>query len=369
MSGGVDSSVAALLLKKQGYRVIGMFMKNWEETDENGVCHAAEDFADVERVCEQIDIPYYGIEFVDEYWNNVFSRFLEEYQAGHTPNPDILCNKEIKFKLFLKKAEELGADYLATGHYAQIGRPEGLDPVLLKGVDAGKDQSYFIYTLNRSILENVLFPIGHLQKSEVREIAREAGLAVSEKKDSTGICFIGERKFRSFLSQYLKTRPGKFKTLSGETVGEHGGVPYYTMGQRKGLGLGGEGDAWFVVGKDIDKNIVYVERGSEHPALYSDELIAVEETWVAETAPELPLRCRAKIRYRQADQECEISRDSQGRLLVRFTEPQRAVTPRQSVVFYDGDVCLGGAVIDSAGPSHYKLAPKRSLVSDTSQMG
>lgn len=359
MSGGVDSSVAALLLREQGYRVIGMFMKNWDEKDENGVCTSAEDYRDVERVCEKIGIPYYSVEFVKEYWDHVFTDFLKAYEAGLTPNPDILCNREIKFNLFLKKAMELGADYLATGHYAQIGSADGA-PQLLKGTDPGKDQSYFIYTLKRDVLSKVLFPIGHLPKSEVREIARKHGLSTAEKKDSTGICFIGERNFTKFLGQYIQAKAGPIQTLDGIEVGKHRGSAFYTLGQRKGLGLGGEGDPWFVVAKDARRNIVYVARGERHTALYCDELFAEEISWVAGDAPaELlrgeKLKCRAKARYRQQDQACTISLLG-SKLRVEFDEPQRAVTPGQAVVLYQGEICLGGATILECGPSYYEQA-------------
>ncbi len=355
MSGGVDSSVTAALLREQGYRVIGMFMKNWEEKDENGVCQSSKEFADVVKVCERLDIPYYSIEFVQEYWDNVFTRFLKEYEQGYTPNPDILCNREIKFNAFLGKAMNLGADYLATGHYCQNILGEN-GPELVKGTDAGKDQTYFVYTLNRDILKNVLFPIGHIEKSEVRELARKYDLVTHDKKDSTGICFIGERNFKPFLSRYLETKPGEFKTLDGKSVGSHAGVAFYTLGQRKGLGLGGEGDAWFVVKKDSSKNIVYVERGEKHPALYSDELTANELSWVSQTAPTpLPFRCKAKVRYRQNDQDCTIISLNDGQIRVVFDEPQRAVTIGQSIVFYDKDRCLGGGVIRETGPSYFEM--------------
>jgi tRNA-uridine 2-sulfurtransferase len=351
MSGGVDSSVAAWLLREQGYRVVGLFMKNWEEKDENGVCTSAKDFEDVARVCERLDIPYYGVEFVNEYREHVFSHFLREYEAGYTPNPDILCNREIKFNVFMKKAlEEVGGDFLATGHYAQVG-PDG---TLVKGMDPGKDQSYFLYTLKRSILEKVLFPIGHLPKSEVRRLALEAGLATATKKDSTGICFIGERNFTKFLSQYVHAKPGRIRSLDGTELGAHEGVCYYTLGQRKGLRLGGEGEAYFVVGKDPRQRIVYAERGQEHPALYADTLTATELSWVAGVAPPAGLRCRAKVRYRQQDQGCEIVRVEGDRLEVRFDYPQRAITPRQSVVFYQGETCLGGAMIEAPGLSYHE---------------
>ena len=352
MSGGVDSSVAAYLLKEQGYRVIGLFMKNWEEKDENGVCQSAAEYADVVKVCEKLDIPYYAIEFVQEYWDNVFTQFVAEYKAGHTPNPDILCNREIKFNVFFKKAMELGADFLATGHYCRREIIDG-EARLLKGVDAGKDQTYFVYTLKKQILDKVLFPIGHLEKSRVREIAQTSGLPTHDKKDSTGICFIGERNFRNFLSQYVAAKPGSFKLLDGTTVGRHLGVAYYTMGQRRGLGLGGAGERWFVVGKDIERNVVYVERGENHPALFADYLLGTEASWVAEREPELPLRCLAKVRYRQEDQWCTVQKLSTGELRVEFDCPQRAIAARQSVVFYDGAICLGGAIIEAPGPSYF----------------
>ena len=350
MSGGVDSSVTAWLLKNQGYNVIGMFMKNWEEKDENGVCNASKEYEDVVRVCEQLEIPYYSVNFVKEYWDNVFTEFLREFKLGNTPNPDILCNREIKFKALLEKALDFGADFLATGHYCRTS-----DGKLLKGVDQGKDQSYFLYTIKEDILKKVLFPIGDLEKSEVRKIARENNLATSEKKDSTGICFIGERNFKQFLSQYIHVLPGEFKTLEGKTVGRHDGVAYYTIGQRKGMGIGGAGDAWFVVGKDVEKNIVYVSQGTMHPALYCDELTAVELSFV-KNPHELtfPFKCRSKIRYRQEDQPCTIEKIEDGRCFVKFHIPQRAVTIRQSIVFYDGDICLGGGLIETSGLSYHE---------------
>lgn len=353
MSGGVDSSVTALILKQQGFRVIGLFMKNWEEQDENGVCRASLEYEDVVRVCQQIEIPYYSVNFVKEYREQVFAHFLSEFQAGHTPNPDILCNREIKFKVLLEKALELGADYLATGHYCR-NVLEGGEHRLFKGIDPGKDQSYFLYTIKEKILQKVLFPIGHMLKSDLREFARKHELATSDKEDSTGICFIGERDFKSFLSQYLKPKAGAFMTLSGKIVGHHEGAFYYTIGQRKGLGIGGAGEPWFVVGKDVKHNIVYLEQGSKHPALYCDELTANELSWVSPSgAPPLPFRCTAKIRYRQPDQDCLITKIEDGVAYVTFPIPQRAVTVRQSIVFYDGEICLGGGMIASAGPSYY----------------
>lgn len=354
MSGGVDSSVSALLLKQQGYRVIGLFMKNWEEQDENGVCTSAQDYEDVRRVCEHIDIPYYAVNFVEEYRTQVFSQFIEDFKRGLTPNPDILCNREIKFKAFLDKAFKLGADYLATGHYCQ-SLPINEKQSLIKGADGQKDQTYFLYTLNHSILEKTLFPIGDLEKNQVRQIARLHHLSTSEKKDSTGICFIGERHFRTFLSQYVGMQPGTFTTLQGKVVGKHQGAAYYTLGQRKGLGIGGAGEAWFVVGKNIDEGIVFVEQGADHPALYCDELIAAELTWISGKAPHLPYACHSKVRYRQVDQPCTIQKIEDEKVLVTFSQPQRAVTPGQSIVFYDGPICLGGGVIQQAGPSYHHL--------------
>jgi tRNA-specific 2-thiouridylase len=341
MSGGVDSSVAALLLKEQGHEVIGLFMKNWEENDPEGRCMSSHDFEDVVKVCDQIGIPYFSVNFVKEYWDGVFSHFLEELKQGYTPNPDVLCNREIKFKLFLEKAMELGADYLATGHYCRIHEDK-----LLKSADLDKDQTYFLYTLQARTLSKVIFPVGGLNKKEVREIAKKNGLATAEKKDSTGICFIGERNFRQFISNYIPYQPGDFKTLTGDAVGKHHGVAYYTIGQRKGLGIGGKGDAWFVVGKDIEKNVVIVQQGSDHPALYRSSLTATEGSWVSGQPPALPFRCHAKIRYRQPDQECVIEKIEDGRIFVSFPMPERAITPRQSIVFYDGEICLGGAVIE-----------------------
>lgn len=346
MSGGVDSSVTALLLKLQGYRVIGMFMKNWEEKDENGICQSSKEYEDVIRVCDQLEIPYYSVNFVKEYWDNVFSHFIKEFEQGYTPNPDILCNREIKFKVLLEKALELGADYLATGHYCRTGTLNG-QPSLLRGVDPGKDQSYFLYAIQGQVLSKVLFPVGGLLKSEVRKIAKEHGLATSEKKDSTGVCFIGERNFKHFLSQYIHATPGNFETLDGKVMGRHDGVSYYTIGQRKGMGIGGAGDAWFVVGKDVARNIVFIEQGQDHKALYAPALIATEPTWISGGAPEVPFTCTAKIRYRQEDQECTITKIEDGHIFVTFKEPQRAITPRQSIVFYEGDVCLGGGIINS----------------------
>lgn len=338
MSGGVDSSVSALLLKQQGYEVIGLFMRNWEDKD--GSCTASQDYDDVIRVCNTIDIPYYTINFAQEYLDTVFSHFIHELKLGYTPNPDILCNREIKFKVFFQKAMELGADYLATGHYAQTK-----DGLLLRSVDQEKDQTYFLYTLQKEILEKVLFPIGHLRKTQVRQIAKEHGLSTAEKKDSTGICFIGERKFRDFISDYIPYQEGRFETLAGKAVGTHQGAAFYTIGQRKGLKIGGPGEAWFVVDKDIKRNVVLVEQGDDHPALYNTTLTATDISWVGGLPPQIPLRCTSKIRYRQPDQECIIEKLEHDQMSVFFPLPQRAITPRQAIVFYEGPVCLGGALI------------------------
>jgi len=346
MSGGVDSSVTALLLKHQGYRVIGLFMKNWEE---EGPCPAQNDYEDVIAVCSQLDIPYYSVNFSKEYWDEVFSKCLQEYAAGFTPNPDILCNREIKFKVFFKKALELGADYLATGHYCRKFLHEG-EWILGRGSDLDKDQSYFLYTLKSSILKKVLFPIGDLTKKEVRALATETGLATAQKKDSTGICFIGKRNFKDFLSRYIPNQPGNFETLGGKVVGQHDGIAYYTIGQRRGLGIGGAGEAWYVLKKDVERNVVIVERGDEHPALFQRELIASEVSWVG-CPPHFPLKCTAKVRYRAPDVECQIHSYEEGKIHVLFDIPQKAITPRQSIVFYLGPLCLGGGMIETSPSS------------------
>lgn len=338
MSGGVDSSVTALLLKEQGYEVIGVFMKNWEE---EGPCPAADDYQDVISVCTQLKIPYYSLNFSKEYWERVFSRCLKEFEEGHTPNPDILCNQEIKFKVFFEKAMQLDADFLATGHYARTEKG-----FLKRGFDGDKDQSYFLYTLKSSVLEKVLFPIGHLKKQEVRKIALENGLVTAQKKDSTGICFIGKRDFKEFLSRYIPKQKGVFKTPQGKVVGTHEGMAYYTIGQRKGLAIGGKGEAWFVIGKDKETNTVFVEQGKEHQDLFANVLLATEETWVSDP-PAFPLRCTAKIRYRAPDVPCLITKEH-SKLHVLFDTPQKAITPRQSIVFYHDEICLGGAMIEQA---------------------
>lgn len=345
MSGGVDSSVAAYLLKEQGYDVIGIFMKNWDDTDEFGVCTATEDYEDVIRVANQIGIPYYAVNFEKEYWDKVFTYFLDEYKAGRTPNPDVMCNKEIKFKAFLDHALKLGADYLATGHYARVIVEDG-ETKMLRGVDSNKDQTYFLNQLSQDQLSKVMFPLGHLTKPEVREIAKKAGLATANKKDSTGICFIGERNFKEFLSQYLPAQPGRMETLTGEYKGEHQGLMYYTIGQRHGLGIGGDGDPWFVVGKDLERNVLLVGQGFHNEALYSDAIIATKVSWVSNKEKPKEFRCTAKFRYRQPDNNVTVRLLDNDEVEVIFDEPIRAVTPGQAVVFYNGEECLGGGTID-----------------------
>ncbi len=341
MSGGVDSSVSALLLKEQGYQVVGIFMKNWEEIDpDSGQCSSQKDFEDVAKTCAKIDIPYYTVNFVKEYKDLVFKEFLEEYKKGHTPNPDILCNREIKFKMFYDKAMELGADYIATGHYCQ-----NIEGKLHKGLDGNKDQSYFLYAINGNVLKNVLFPIGGMEKTQVRKIAQTYDLTVSDKKDSTGICFIGERRFDKFLSEYISTKPGPFKTLDGKVVGQHQGVSFYTVGQRRHLNLGGQGNRWFVIEKDVPNNVVYVERDPNHPRLFTQKIIADQINWISPPTFKTPYLCQAKIRYRQEDQTCTIESLDNKHLTISFKEPQKSVAIRQSIVFYEGAQCLGGAQI------------------------
>lgn len=345
MSGGVDSSVAAYLLKQQGYDVIGIFMKNWDDTDETGFCTATEDYNDVIRVCNQIGIPYYAVNFEKQYWDKVFTYFLDEYRAGRTPNPDVMCNKEIKFKAFLDHAMSLGADYLATGHYARVEYQDG-SYKMLRGVDENKDQTYFLNALSQEQLSKTMFPIGEIPKKDVRKIASEAGLATATKKDSTGICFIGERNFKEFLSQYLPAQPGEMQTLDGEVKGKHDGLMYYTLGQRHGLGIGGSGEPWFVVGKNLERNVLHVAQGFHHPSLYSEGLHAIQISWVSGQEPSKEFSCTAKFRYRQPDQGVKVKTLENGEAVVTFDSPQRAITPGQSVVFYDGAICLGGGTID-----------------------
>lgn len=349
MSGGVDSSVSALLLKQQGYQVEGLFMKNWEEDDGTEYCTAMEDLADAQAVCDKIGIKLHKINFAAEYWDNVFEHFLNEYRNGRTPNPDILCNKEIKFKAFLDYAKTLNADYIAMGHYTRRATIDGRS-YLKKGLDDNKDQSYFLHQVGEAQLARTLFPVGELEKPEVRKIAEAHDLITHNKKDSTGICFIGERRFTDFLKQYLPAQKGPIVTEHGETIGEHSGLMYHTIGQRQGLGIGGlkgaDESPWYVLEKDLANNTLIVGQGNQHPMLFSKALTASEIFWISGEKPELPARLTAKIRYRQKDQACELTQNEQGQYIVIFDEPQRAVTPGQSVVFYDGDICLGGGVIE-----------------------
>ena len=350
MSGGVDSSVAAMLLLEQGYQVEGLFMKNWEEDDGTEYCTAKEDLADAQAVADQLGIHLHSANFAAEYWDDVFNHFLTEYRAGRTPNPDILCNREIKFRAFLDYASELGADLIATGHYVRTDQQNGTTR-LLKGIDTNKDQSYFLHQVNHEALGKALFPVGSVDKTTVRDKAISAGFVNARKKDSTGICFIGERRFRDFLKQYLAAHPGPILSVEGEALGEHEGLMYHTIGQRQGLGIGGKANhpeaPWYVVDKVVADNTLIVAQGNDHPALFRSQLHAADVMWVSGHAPEMPLKCSAKIRYRQADQACSIETLGE-RIGVTFEEPQRAVTPGQSVAFYHNDVCLGGGVIERA---------------------
>ena len=359
ISGGVDSSVAALLLQQAGHQVEGLFMQNWEEDERSGPCTTDADRKDAVAVCGRLGISFHARNFAAEYWDGVFEHFLAEYRVGRTPNPDVLCNREIKFKTFLDEAHALGAEKIATGHYARVDFHEGRYR-LLRAVDAAKDQSYFLHALGQQQLAATLFPLGEIKKPRVRELAREAALPTHAKKDSTGICFIGERDFRSFLAQYIPARSGEMRTPAGELIGEHQGVMYYTLGQRNGLGIGGRhgasGEAWYVVGKDVAANVLYVAQGGENHWLYSRRLLTETPSWVAGTAPSDHFRCTARTRYRQSDQACVVSVCDDG-LEVCFDEPQRAVTPGQSVVLYDGDACLGGAVIAATDAPYGGLLP------------
>ena len=351
MSGGVDSSVSAYLLQQQGFQVEGLFMKNWEEDDNDEYCAAAEDLADAQAVADKLGIELHTINFAAEYWDNVFEYFLEEYKAGRTPNPDIMCNKEIKFKAFLEfAAEDLGADYIATGHYVRRRHQDGKWQ-MLRGLDNNKDQSYFLYTLGEEHVAKTLFPVGEIEKPEVRRIAEEQDLITHDKKDSTGICFIGERKFKDFLSRYLPAQPGIIETAEGEEIGKHEGLMYHTLGQRKGLHIGGKkehGDEpWYVVDKDVARNVLIVGQGADHERLYSKGLIANQLHWVDRTAIVDPTRAMVKTRYRQTDIPCTIVPISNEEIRVEFDEPQKAVTPGQSAVFYQDEVCLGGGIIES----------------------
>ena len=350
MSGGVDSSVAALLLKEHGHDVSAIFMQNWDDDDEQ--CTARQDYRDAQAVCNRLGIRLETVNFEREYWDRVFAHFLEEYSAGRTPNPDILCNKEIKFKAFLNHALNVGCDFIATGHYAQRSAQTDDTPVqLLRGLDSNKDQSYFLYTLGAEHVAKTLFPVGNIEKPEVREIAQREGLITHNKKDSTGICFIGERKFKDFLQRYLPAQPGDIETAEGEKIGQHEGLMYHTLGQRKGLLIGGKRDhgedPWYVVDKDVARNTLIVGQGANHPRLFSNGLIANQLHWVSRVALAKPLRATVKTRYRQEDIPCLIEPIDEHSVKVTFDSPQKAVTPGQSAVFYVDDVCLGGGIIDS----------------------
>ena len=347
MSGGVDSSVAAALLKEQGYEVIGLFMHNWEEDDDDDTCTAVTDYEDVKRVCNKLGIPYYTVNFAKEYLDRVFSNFLEEYSKGRTPNPDVLCNREIKFGPFLDYARSLGADYIATGHYAKVERSNGVTR-LLKAADTNKDQTYFLNQLNQDQLSQVLFPLGDMQKPAVRAIADKYGLSTADKKDSTGICFIGEKRFRQFLKNYLPCNRGDIVDRNGNKVGEHEGVIYYTLGQRRGLNIGGKkdgtGERWFVLDKDVKNNKLIVSQG-EGEELFKDGLVSYKINWIPAEPKEKEFECYAKFRYRQPDQKVRVVIED-NRVVVYFAEKQRAVTPGQFVVFYTETDCLGGGVIE-----------------------
>jgi tRNA-specific 2-thiouridylase len=360
MSGGVDSSVAALLLQSAGEPIAGLFMQNWDEEEESG-CRAEDDRRDALAVCGRLGIPFHARNFAREYWSGVFEHFLAEYAAGRTPNPDVLCNREIKFRTFLDEARRLGAERIATGHYAQVAERDGAWR-LLRGADPDKDQSYFLHQLGQEQLAATLFPIGHLPKPEVRRLAREAGLPTAAKKDSTGICFVGERDFREFLGRYLPARRGEIRSVDGSLLGEHEGVFFYTLGQREGLGIGGQRgrgtEPWFVVGKDVPGNVLLVDQGHDSPWLQSGSLRSEAAHWVAGTAPASSFRCTVKVRYRQRDEAANVRVLADGSLEVEFERPQRAVTPGQSVVLYRDEECLGGAVILStdAGSAQRRAA-------------
>lgn len=349
MSGGVDSSVAAYLLREQGFNIEGLFMKNWEEDDDEEYCSASIDLADAQKICDQLDIPLHKVNFSSEYWDRVFEYFLTEYKAGRTPNPDIICNKEIKFRAFLDHALNLDADYIATGHYANCEITNS-GPILSKGLDTNKDQSYFLHTLDQKQLSKSLFPIGKLEKTEVRNIAKINSFDTFDKKDSTGICFIGERKFRDFLKNYIPSQQGEIRTLDEEVLGKHEGVMFYTIGQRQGLGIGGQSkyseEPWYVTDKNLSSNTLYVVQGREHESLYHSKLLTQEFQWIAGKAPAKLDNLKAKTRYRQSDQACSINEVNDKTYEVTFTEPQWAITPGQSIVIYQDKKCLGGAIIE-----------------------
>ena len=349
MSGGVDSSVAAYLLQVAGYQVEGLFMKNWEQDDTSTYCAAATDLADAQAVCEQLQVPLHTVNFAEQYWQKVFTHFLEEYQSGRTPNPDILCNKEIKFKAFFEHALNLGADYIATGHYAKVVL-DGDIGLLYKAKDRNKDQTYFLHAVAPKALAKTLFPIGDHLKPQIRAIALEQGFVTHNKKDSTGICFIGEKRFKIFLNEYLLAQPGHIKDTLGQVIGQHDGLMFYTIGQRQGLKIGGlknsQNAPWYVVDKDISNNVLIAAQSEQHPMLYAQGLLCGPIHWLLHEPPQLPLTCYAKIRYRQTEQPCIISPAQDSQHCVMFSAPTRAITPGQSVVFYHQNQCLGGAVID-----------------------
>ena len=351
MSGGVDSSVSAWLLQQQGYRVEGLFMKNWEEDDTGEYCSAAVDLADAQGVCDRLGIPLHTVNFSAEYWDNVFEYFLHEYRSGRTPNPDVMCNREIKFKAFLDHAQTLGAERIATGHYVRA-REHGACFELLRGVDQSKDQSYFLYALNQHQVGHALFPVGELDKSRVREIARQQGFDVASKKDSTGICFIGGRKFRDFLERFIPAQPGEIVDADGSVIGEHQGLMYYTIGQRQGLGIGGVENAdeapWYVADKRLEHNRLVVVQGHDHPLLFHRRCRITDLHWIGPAVTTAGFACSAKIRYRQRDSACVIRESDAASAVVEFEQPQRAMTPGQALVFYAGEVCLGGGVIEAA---------------------
>lgn len=351
MSGGVDSSVSALLLKEAGYDVIGLFMKNWDEKDEYGVCTATEDSDDARRVANQLGIPYYAINFEKEYWDRVFTYFLNEYKKGRTPNPDVMCNQEIKFSAFLDYALKLEADYIAMGHYAQVEKKDD-GYYLIRGKDKNKDQSYFLSRIGQKALSKTIFPVGHLEKKQVRELAKKHNLYTAKKKDSTGICFIGERNFDEFLDKYLLAKEGDIIDVEGNRIGKHSGLIHYTLGQRKGIGIGGigTGEPWFVAGKDLKKNILYIAQGEKNPALYSTSLIGESPSWILEKAPTMPLKCTAKFRYRQSDIPVTVNVLENGKLHIKYSNPVKAVTPGQAAVLYQDEMCLGGCIIKSTEP-------------------
>ncbi|MCD7892427.1 MAG: tRNA 2-thiouridine(34) synthase MnmA [Erysipelotrichaceae bacterium] len=357
LSGGVDSAVAAYVLKNQGYEAIGVFMRNWDSSLNNDIlgnpnndadiCPQEQDYNDAKKVAEHLGIELRRVDFIKEYWDYVFTYFLEEYAKGRTPNPDILCNKHIKFKAFLDYAKSIDADYIATGHYARVEHHDDNDSIMLRGVDNNKDQTYFLCQLNQKQLQASLFPIGDMTKPEVRQLAEDLNIPVAHKKDSTGICFIGERDFREFLKNYIPAKNGKMVNIATkEVVGEHQGIMYYTIGQRKGLNIGGPGEAWFVVGKEYENNILYVCQGDSNQWLMSEGALITDVNWIPSTKPDKEYECSAKFRYRQKDNDVSIHFVDENTIYVTFKKQVKAVTPGQAAVFYQGDVCLGGGTID-----------------------